>query len=370
MGELEEFLAPVEDANPSGVELRNDARFHALERTLEPAARSARVTGDVASPRTPPIDWDGLLKDAGSMARSGRDLRLLVMVVRMATHQRGLEGLAEGLGLLTATVERYWDNLHPALRDSPSRREAALRRINALYQLENTDNGLMTDLALNPVFTLRGIGPVTGGDLAAAAMSRVAILAEAADGLGEKEKAALAAAHETQMARVTAALKALATERPEECAALAAAADRAKAALVALEAALEARVAENGLGVRFTALGTLVTRIGQSLATAEAAPAESSAPQPMAAALPLAATPVAGAGSVPGQITSRREVERCLDLIIDFYERTEPSSPLPHLARRMRKMVPMTFMQLMEEIAPSGMKEFRAVAGVIDEKSK
>jgi type VI secretion system protein ImpA len=32
----------------------------------------------------------------------------------------------------------------------------------------------------------------------------------------------------------------------------------------------------------------------------------------------------------------------------------------------MRKMVPMNFMQLMEEIAPSGMKEFRNVAGVVE----
>ena len=78
----------------------------------------------------------------------------------------------------------------------------------------------------------------------------------------------------------------------------------------------------------------------------------------------------APAAAIPGQINTRRDVERCLDLVIDFYERTEPSSPIPHLARRMRKMVPMNFMQLMEEIAPSGLKEFRGVAGVFDDKSK
>ena len=33
-------------------------------------------------------------------------------------------------------------------------------------------------------------------------------------------------------------------------------------------------------------------------------------------------------------------------------------------------MVSMNFMQLMEEIAPSGLKEFRNVAGVFDEKNK
>jgi type VI secretion system protein ImpA len=81
------------------------------------------------------------------------------------------------------------------------------------------------------------------------------------------------------------------------------------------------------------------------------------------------AHPPSAAGGIPGAVNSRRDVERCLDMIIDFYERTEPSSPIPHLARRMRKMVPMNFLQLMEEIAPSGMKEFKNVAGVDDKKS-
>ena len=86
---------------------------------------------------------------------------------------------------------------------------------------------------------------------------------------------------------------------------------------------------------------------------------------------PAATAPAAAAApALPGQVNSRRDVERLLDLIIDFYERTEPSSPIPHLARRMRKMVSMNFMQLMEEIAPSGLKEFRNVAGVFDEKNK
>jgi len=36
----------------------------------------------------------------------------------------------------------------------------------------------------------------------------------------------------------------------------------------------------------------------------------------------------------------------------------------------MRRMVKMDFAELMEEIAPSGMKEFRNVAGVEDAKKK
>ena len=50
----------------------------------------------------------------------------------------------------------------------------------------------------------------------------------------------------------------------------------------------------------------------------------------------------------------------CLARIIEFYDRTEPASPVPFLARRMLRMVPMDFLQLMEELAPSGSRSSAA----------
>lgn len=74
-----------------------------------------------------------------------------------------------------------------------------------------------------------------------------------------------------------------------------------------------------------------------------------------------------GAG-LPDRISSRDDVVKCLDLVVAFYDRTEPSSPIPHLARRVRRMVHMDFVELMEDLAPSGLKEFRLLAGVPDAK--
>ena len=75
-----------------------------------------------------------------------------------------------------------------------------------------------------------------------------------------------------------------------------------------------------------------------------------------------------GAALLPERIVSREEVVKCLDLVVAFYDRTEPSSPIPHLARRIRRMVPMDFVELMEDLAPSGLKEFRQLAGMTDIK--
>ena len=50
-----------------------------------------------------------------------------------------------------------------------------------------------------------------------------------------------------------------------------------------------------------------------------------------------------GSYGLPDRISTREEVVKCLDLVIAFYDRTEPSSPIPHLAQRVRRMVPMDF---------------------------
>jgi type VI secretion system protein ImpA len=379
---IDDFLVPLEAANPSGIELRNDARFHAIERQLAQASRDARIKViEGGGSGVVDLDWAAIIEDARELSASGRDLRLLVIVARAMTNDSGFDGLAAGLSLLSRTVTDYWDSVHPGLRESPSRREAAMRRINALYQIENTDDGLLGDLEFYKVLSPRGIGIITGGDLAAAALNRNSFLSEAPKGLGEKETAELLAKHEARVGRVTGVCRAMAAEQPTDLDTLLAGIASAQAAVTELETALDPHVFENDIGVKFGELTQFLNRVSQPLIAAkgETQPvssaavadsvAEASEPAPVSEQQAAPAKHVNGT-AVPGQLTSRSDVERCLDLIIDFYARTEPSSPIPHLAQRMRKMVPMNFLQLMEEIAPGGIKEFRGLAGIPDEKAK
>jgi type VI secretion system protein ImpA len=379
---IDDFLAPLDATNPSGIELRNDARFHAIERQLLPASRDARIKSiESGGSGVVDLDWATILDSARELAASGRDLRLLVIVVRVMTNDGGFEGLSAGLSLLSRTIATYWDSVHPGLRESPSRREAAMRRINALYQIENTDDGLLGDLEFYKVLNSRGIGIITGGDLAAAALSRHAFLAEAPKGLGEKETAELLTKHEARFNRVTGVCRAMAAEQPDDLEALLAGLSAARAALAELEAALHLRVFENDIGVKFSELAQFLSRVSQPLVAAKGdaqvvssvevadSIADASEAAPVSEQKAAPAKHVNGT-AVPAQLASRSDVERCLDLIIDFYERVEPSSPIPHLAQRMRKMVPMNFLQLMEEIAPGGIKEFRGIAGIPDKNEK
>lgn len=368
------LLFPLAGDQPSGVDLRNDARFHAIERLLEPAARQHRIKGDGSvNEAAPPVDWTAILSEGQALAADGRDLRLLVVLVRGLFATQGFEGLSQGLQLLVRSIGDYWDSIHPVLRERDDPLMAAMARTNALRQLENDDNGLLCDLRFGIAFAPRGIGPVPFSDLAAISLSDFEVLARAASGLSQTEKDAILARHNDRAGRAKLASRAMAAEQPDEIAAMVAGIGACLAGIETL-CATYGEMAGFGAtpGLSLPALTEVLTNCRKAL---EKAIAESGSDviDPSAesagiggangAAIPaLAEAPTASAP--PGEINSRSDVEAALDRIVAFYERTEPSSPIPHVTRRLRRMVAMDFLQLMEEVAPSGLKEFRNIAGI------
>ena len=378
MIELAQWLAPLDGENPSGEDLRNDARFHDLERILEPQVKV--VYDDRNRPTTQvstPIDWNTVLARAAELRTHGRDLRLLVIVTRALANEDGLGGLADGLTLIAKSFEAYWDNMHPMLRGGPPR-DAALRRINALLDLQNGQSGVLSDLRQRTMFASPGIGAITGRDLEQACLDDRAMLQEAASGLNAAEKAVLSKAHEQLIGRVRTATAALADRSATDLAAIVEAARAARSAMNALDAVVNARL--ETVGPAIPELSRFIDRVLASLERTQPARviAEQAAPQGATAFAAPPQTNGHAADSIasisvtglPDRITSRDDVVKCLDLVVAFYDRTEPSSPIPHLARRVRRMVHMDFVELMEDLAPSGLKEFRLLAGTPDKDNK
>lgn len=371
MLDLAPWLNPINGENPSGENLRDDPRFHALERLMEPHVDVVRdERNKPLSQSVVPVDWGEVLAQAEELRSHGRDLRLLVIVARALFNDRGPEGLADGLTLIGKTVELHWETLHPELRPAPNPRDAALRRINALLQLQNPEDGLLGDLRRGRAFMARGLGPVSGRDLELGTLDSRTALNEAKLGMSDKERAAFAQEHDALVVRVRSACAALADQAPGELAMLTGAMRSAGEALEALEAALADRVGTSLL------LPDVKRALARMLATLErAAPAAAAGPEPAPDSVllvpmetPMPLVEANRPAALPTRLTTRQEVIVCLDRIIEFYDRTEPASPVPFLARRMRRMVPMDFLELMEDLAPSGLKEFRSLAGLGDDK--
>ncbi|WP_202323657.1 type VI secretion system protein TssA [Mesorhizobium sp. 113-3-9] len=374
------WLSPLDGGNPSGEDLRNDPAFHELERLTEPEIKVVHDGNNKpTSQSTIPVDWSAVLAKAGELRAHGRDLRLLVIVTRALANEEGLAGLAQGLTLIAQTFDQHWETMHPALRPNASPRDAALRRINALLDLQNSQGGLLANLRQLIFFAPRSIGPISGRDLEQSALDDRVMLQEAASGLNTAEKAALVSAHGQLLNRVRAGCAAQMDQAGAEMISLVADARAAIAALDAVETALGARLEGGGAPVpelkRFLQrLLTTLERNSGAVANGVAKPpipAEPATPARNghgAETMASAASYADSSTGLPDRISSRDDVVKCLDLVVAFYDRTEPSSPIPHLARRVRRMVHMDFVELMEDLAPSGLKEFRLLAGVPDAK--
>ena len=373
------WLNPLDGENPSGEDLRNDPRFHELERLVEPQVNVVHDERNRPSSQvSTPVDWTAVLDKADELRTHGRDLRLLTLVTRALANDQGLAGLTEGLTLIARTLDEHWETMHPALRPNAPSRDAALRRVNALLDLQNGQEGLLANIRQMTFVAPRGFAPITGRELEQGALDERVMLQEAAQGLNNAERAALSTTHEQLLSKLRSACAAQADQASEAMDQLIADARAASAALAAVDTALNKRLESTGPAVpdlkKF--LDRMLTTLERG-STTRAAANGGTTPDPIqataAATMPNGhADPTANylgsAMALPDRISSRDDVVKCLDLVVAFYDRTEPSSPIPHLARRVRRMVHMDFVELMEDLAPSGLKEFRLLAGVPDNK--
>ena len=52
-----------------------------------------------------------------------------------------------------------------------------------------------------------------------------------------------------------------------------------------------------------------------------------------------------------------------LDKICDYYQENEPSSPVPLLLKRAKRVATMTFLELLRELAPAGVEQAESLGG-------
>ncbi len=64
-----------------------------------------------------------------------------------------------------------------------------------------------------------------------------------------------------------------------------------------------------------------------------------------------------------GQIRSNQDIHKALDMIIQYYEQHEPSSPVPLLLKRAKRLVGRTFVDIIRDISPDAMTQVQMVSG-------
>jgi type VI secretion system protein ImpA len=337
--DVDGLLQELEADAPCGPNLEYDPAFMELEQDV--LGKPEVQYGDTVVAAVPP-EWKLVKKQALDLLGRTRDLRVAMMLLRSLLALHAMPGFADGMRLIERLVEERWDSVHPEL--DPDDDNDPTLRINSLAQLVDPAS-VLRDLRETAFIMLPGLGPLSlrvldqaNGDAPVPegqrALSKESIQAALADVSDEALQSATSAVFQS-------------LESVQN-----------------LEAALTRQVGSSN-ALSLDALVRQLRRAADLLATrspaareepAGAADAQAGDSEPGAAAVPRAA-------GISGDIANRADVVRMLDKILAYYQRHEPSSPVPMLLERAKRLTPMSFMEVMENLAPDSLEQLYVIRG-------
>lgn len=335
--DLSPFLGARSDESPSGDNLEYDPDFIALEIAAQPGEE--RQAGDAIIAAEEP-DYREVIEKAVAVLERSHDLRAAGHLALALLRTEGLPGFAVALGYVRHLLVEFWDSCHPQL-DAEDDNDPTMR-VNAVRMLADPE-GMLRALRLAPLTNSRAFGRFSLRDIAIASgeMGLPAGMDSAPD-LG-----AIAAAFEDTDDATRGAL-----------------ADAVRAAQEHVRA-IGARFDEMvpGQGPDLDALLRMLRQISARLAEAggDAPAAEAADPAGQPAAAPETR---AARGGAPGEISGPADVQAALDRIMAYYARHEPSSPVPLLLARAKRLVGADFMTIMQDMAPSGLDTVQIIGGL------
>jgi type VI secretion system protein ImpA len=326
--EIEPLLAPLSDEEPCGPDLRYDPDNQALEQAGE--GKPETQYGDKVFPAEPP-DWPQVYELALGLAARTRDVRVAVWLARSGARLYGLPGAWRGLQLLRGLIEQRWNLVHPQL-DAEDNNDPTMR-LNALVPLARPE-ALLADLRA------AGLGSRRGS----------MTLRELELGLGRDEPHG-----DEPQPTESGVLQGLASLTAEAAEALAGCAEAAQAIVDAVESQVGSAAPDLGALTRLLAIGPLALRriadAGEGDADAE--PGEGGGGR-------------AAGGS--GAIRNRSDATRELERVCEWLERNEPSNPAPLLIRRAQRLMNMSFIEIIQDMAPGGIDQVQTIAGLQPEQ--
>ncbi|WP_420006734.1 type VI secretion system protein TssA [Arenibacterium sp. LLYu02] len=337
--------------SPSGDDPEYDPDFTEMELAAQPGEES--VIGDQVIAATDP-DYREVQTKALKVLERAHDLRATVFLSDAILHSEGISGFADATQLMRGMVEEFWDTCHPVLDEDDG---DPTMRVNAVQDICGKPDGMggpspaYRSLRRAPLTDSRGFGRFSMRDIeiaegiisAPAGMDHIPDTASVSAAFQDTDEAVLA----------------------DRLSAIERAADNIRA----VSAAFDEHVP--GQGPELDPLLKLLRQMTQkmrSYGSMESAGADVPDETDTTTDAPAA---VAGGGrapvGVPGSINSQTDVSNTLDRIIAYYKREEPSSPVPLLLERAKRLVGADFLTIINDMAPRGLENVNLVGGIEDD---
>jgi len=357
--DVEKLLAPVAPQNPCGEDLGYDKAFAELDLLVR--GTPEHVIGSGAEEKRVPAqepDWHEVGNRCVEMLGRTKHLRVALYLALAQLKLEGLPGLADGLAVMRGLLEKYWDGVYPRL--DPEDRLDPTERINSFRELAAPLGEFQDSVRFQqrvrevPLADSRRLGRYSYRDIA---IARGSIPPPASpEGQKPADLATIAAAlDDTDTDRLLAASKAV-EESLERIAGI---------GQVLAERAGEAHAVDfSGLrrllgDIQGYLRMPLVKRGLAAPLAVETGPAgERTSPGPGA-----------GPGGV-GEIRSPADALAALERVCRYYEKQEPSSPVPLLLRRAQRLVSKSFLEIVKDLSPQMLGQIEGIAGIDNSKGQ
>jgi len=318
-------LAPVSADQPAGPDLSYDGDRQAIEDAFARAADE--------------VDWGETVALIAAQAERTRDAWLPVYLARAGARAGDLDAVADAALLLAEWFERFWDTVHPTLEEyGVEGRKGACESLVRIGEF-------LGPLRRTPLVEHPRLGRFTGADF-----ERFAAEGAEAAGYGQF-RAAVADLPQERLDQVLATLKAIAD------------------ALARADAVLSEQASLVGqTGTNFTPTFDALDEIAAAVRPyASVDDVDGQVDTVVDTTRDMAGEGPPSSVSTSGRVNNRGDVARALDAVIDYYQRHEPSSPIPVALGRIKGWIAMDFLAILNDVAPGALGE---AAGVLKSRAE
>ena len=350
---VQELLREIAPEASCGVDISYDPQFLELEVLIKGKPESQVGKETVILPAEEP-DWKEIEKRCLDLLARSKDLRLVLFLMIALLRLEGIPGLRDGLVLLRGMVEKYWDTIYPRL--DPEDNNDPTERLNIIASLAPPPDSVDEFLRLRdrfldaPICSSRQFGRWGLRQILWAAGELSVPTGQTAN---VPEAGVLQAAfEETDIEQLKGLHQAL-----EE-------------SLVNIRSLDELLVQRVGIRVtvNLAAFGKLLERALAEVSRQLERRGFGSA-NPMDSSQPGAAVAAAPTG-IPGMINSSQDAVQALNRICEYFEKHEPSSPVPLLLKRAQRLIGKSFTDIILDISPEAVRQVELIGGAAPDSKK
>jgi type VI secretion system protein ImpA len=338
---LEHYLDDLSPDAPCGENLEYDPDFAQLERDAE--GTPERQLGDSIIPGEEP-DWKKVKEQALTLLERSKDIQVSVYLTRALVYTEGFAGLAKGLALINGLLRKYWDELYPRQDDDD---DYPVLRMNTLTTL-NDYTSVLGPLSHIPLVSSPQLGDFSWLDIEIAAGNIEALNTDSE----------LPDTSVVEAAFLDADIKRLQSQSKMVSQAL----EQAQG-IVAITTEKVGSVNAPDL----SNLTTLLKKIQRLLRDKiqQKGDVEASVDETEAETNTNTTSTATRAPVMKGDgIHSREDVGRAIDAICQYFQHHEPSSPIPLLLIRAKKLLPMNFMEILQDLTPDAVAQAENICGI------